>query len=354
MTKFTIALLVSFLAFSVFGQEGKKYNIGVFYFPGWANQQKNAPFAFPWEKIKPYPEREPTLGWYRDGSDRVARQHIEWMSQYGIDFVVYDWYWSKNSLVYLEHALKAHIRAPNRGKVKFSLLWANHNEVPSSRENFNQMVLYWVRHYFSRPEYLRVDNKPVVFVFSADLLKNDAAKIDVTSKVLLDSAQVIAKQMGLPGIYFVGGTGADSPMIDSYASASGYSALSAYNYQQGVGSPVMSRSYTELDQGYRDHWDRFLSHGNLPLIVPMTSGWDKRPWGGSKDPLHDLSTSSFDQFENHIKAGRAVMDVSTAASPKMGVICCWNEFGEGSYIEPTKRDGFNYLEKVKKVFGAPR
>ena len=35
------------------------------------------------------------------------------------------------------------------------------------------------------------------------------------------------------------------------------------------------------------------------------------------------------------------------------VICCWNEFGEGSYIEPTKKDGFSYLEKVKKVFGSP-
>jgi hypothetical protein len=35
----------------------------------------------------------------------------------------------------------------------------------------------------------------------------------------------------------------------------------------------------------------------------------------------------------------------------LGVICCWNEFGEGSYIEPTQKNGFSYLEKIKKVFG---
>ncbi|MBK7050726.1 MAG: hypothetical protein IPH54_08055 [Rhodoferax sp.] len=27
-------------------------------------------------------------------------------------------------------------------------------------------------------------------------------------------------------------------------------------------------------------------------VVPMTSGWDKRPWGGSKDPEHDNSIST--------------------------------------------------------------
>ena len=33
------------------------------------------------------------------------------------------------------------------------------------------------------------------------------------------------------------------------------------------------------------------------------------------------------------------------------VICCWNEYGEGNYIEPTKKYQFQFLEKVKKTFG---
>ena len=35
---------------------------------------------------------------------------------------------------------------------------------------------------------------------------------------------------------------------------------------------------------------------------------------------------------------------------RTGIICCWNEYGEGSYIEPTKAFGMQYLERVKKVF----
>ena len=115
----------------------------------------------------------------------------------------------------------------------------------------------------------------------------------------------------------------------------------------------MSHSYPELDKAYQEHWSRFIAKGNLPTIVPMTSGWDKRPWGGSKDSLHDLSVSNATQFEAHLNAAKAAMDTAKPGSPKMGVICCWNEFGEGSYIEPTKKDGFSYLEKVKKVFGTP-
>lgn len=328
------------------------YNIGVYYFPGWANHQKGAQFPLPWEKIKPFPEREPMLGWYKDGSDDVARQHIDWMADHGIDFVVFDWYWSKESAVYLEHALASYLRSPNRDRVGFSILWANHNQVPVSRDNFDRMIHYWVRYYFGQKGYLRVEGKPVVFIFYAEFLKNDAAKLGLSTKDLLDSAQEIAKQNGLPGIYFVAGTPAVSPMIDGYASASGYSALSAYNYHGGLKSPVMSRSFPELDAAYQEHWDRFGRKGDLPVIVPMTSGWDKRPWGGSRDPKHDESVSTPGQFERHLRAAKTFMDNTTNKTPKMGVICCWNEFGEGSYIEPTKQDGFSHLEKVKKVFGS--
>ncbi|WP_138517290.1 glycoside hydrolase family 99-like domain-containing protein [Rhodoferax bucti] len=330
-----------------------KYNIGVYYFPGWADNQKGAVFPQPWEKIKPFPEREPKLGWYKEGSDEVTRQHIDWMAEYGINFVAYDWYWGKDNKVFLEHALAAHMRAPNREKVKISLLWANHDGMLASKDNFERMVTYWAKYYFQRPEFLRIEGKPVVFVFYADFLQADAAKFGSSTKALLESAQNIAKQNGLPGIYFVAGTGAASPMIDSFAKDAGYSALSAYNYHQGLYSPIQSHNYEQLDKAYREHWSRFVSKGNLPLVVPMTSGWDKRPWGGSKDPLHDMSFGEPGLFEGHLRAAKATMDSIKTDAPKMGVICCWNEFGEGSYIEPTKKDGFSYLEKVKKVFGTP-
>lgn len=331
------------------------YQIGVYYFPGWMDKQVGAPSPTPWRAIKEFPEREPLLGWYDEGSDEVMRQQLDWMQAYGIDFVVFDWYFIEGRKVVLEHALAAYMRAPNRAKTKFSILWANHSGMPKNMADWQAMINYWVKYYFVRPDFFQVNGRPVVYVFSADTLRKQAKLFDVTTKELLDNAQTIARSAGFPGIEFIAGTGAYLSMIDGYAKEAGYSAFSTYNYHQGPLTPdnTPSHSFKELDEGYRTHWQRFAQKGNLPLIVPMTSGWDKRPWGGSKDPAHDNSMSTLDEFEKHLQAAKAFMDANPMLTKKTGVICCWNEFGEGSYIEPTKKDGFSYLEKVKKVFESP-
>jgi len=349
-------ILNTFLVFIVtsagIAQAGD-YQIGVFYFPGWRNHQVGAPSPLPWVPIKAFPEREPVLGWYDEGSDAVMQQQLDWMQSNAIDFVVFDWYFIDGRKVAMEHALAAYMRAPNRTKTKFSVLWANHSGMPKNLVDWQVMVAYWVKNYFSRPEFLRINGRPVVFIFSADEFRKQAEVFGTTPKKLLDRAQEIAKEVGYPGIDFVAGTGAYISMVQNTAKDAGYSAFSAYNYHQGPIPPLNlpSHSYTELDQGYRAHWRRFLEKGDLPLIVPMTSGWDKRPWGGSKDPLHDNSMPSPDEFEAHLVAAKSFMDSNPRLTRSMGVICCWNEYGEGSYIEPTKVQGFAFLEKVKKVFG---
>jgi hypothetical protein len=246
------------------------------------------------------------------------------------------------------------MRAPSKNKVKFSILWANSDQkMPKSREDWQAMVGYWVKYYFPRPEFLLVEGKPTVFVFSADELKKQAETFGATTQELLDDAQKIARAAGFDGINFVAGTGANVPMISGYAKRVGYESFSTYNYHHGPNDELLSHSYTELDKGYREHWKRFAEMGNLSLVVPMTSGWDRRPWGGSKDPLHDNSVSTPEEFKKHIEAAKIFMDANPKLTHGLGVICCWNEFGEGSYIEPTKKYGFSYLEKVKEVFSTP-
>ena len=54
-----------------------------------------------------------------------------------------------------------------------------------------------------------------------------------------------------------------------------------------------------------------------------------------------------EEFRDHLLAARAAMD---ASGVRRGVICCWNEYGEGSVIEPTREHRFEMLEEVKRVF----
>lgn len=334
------------------------YQIGVYYFPGWKDNQMGSAYTLPWEKIKPFPEREPVLGWYREGDDAVMNQQLGWMQKYGIDYVVFDWLWGRDNKPHLDHAVNAYLRTPDHHGVKFSIMWANHTDYIFSRDQFEALFHFWAQRYMFRPDYLRMDGKPVVFIFSADVLNKNAQKIGMTSAELIAMADRIFKDEGLEGISFIGGIGALSPGFD-YSARTGYSGFSAYNFHGPASfrfarGRAMSHSYTELDQSYQDQWKWMLSHADGTFIVPMSSGWDKRPWGGSKDADHDNSVSTATEFEAHLQAARDTMNANPGKTKKMGVICCWNEYGEGSYIEPTRQQGFSYLEKVKKVFGGDK
>lgn len=332
------------------------YTIGVHYYPGWKDNQLGGAYPFPWEKIKPYPDREPFLGWYAEGDVGVMSQHLEWMGKNGIDFVVFNWFWGRDNKPMLTHALDAFLQSPNKHGVQLSIMWANHTTYIFSKQQLEAMFRFWAQRYMFRSDYLKVDGKPAVFIFSADVLNKNAEAIGLRPSDLFALADEIFKDAGLPGIQFIGGAGAaQGPRFD-YSATGGYLGFFAYNMH---GSAVnrfaqgrqISHSYAELDEGYRDHWNWFLSKAEGLYIIPLTSGWDKRPWGGSKDPEHDKSVSTPEQFEVHLLEARRLMDANPDRTKRTGVICCWNEFGEGSYIEPTKKYGFSYLDKIKNVFG---
>ena len=351
--KFLIILILSAQQIAQASDVTPGYKLGVYYYPGWMSDTRGLP-SKPWERIQKHPEREPLLGWYRDGDVQVAEQHIQWMYDYGIDYVVYDWY--TDGSPFLEHALSAFLKAKNRDLIKFSILWANHSRFPLNLQQYESMVRYWVKYYFKFDQYLKIDNKPVVFVFSQQQLKDTAIKFGESTANLLAISQAIAKEAGFSGIYFIGSAEAVDYWVKDQAPASGFAALSAYNYHRGFSGTYIpdkrqAHSYGELDKAYQESWAWILSNSKLPYIVPMTSGWDMRPWGGSKDPLHDNAMSTPDSFEHHLRVAKSFMDKYQTISNRMGVICCWNEFGEGSYIEPTKKDSFIYLEKIRKVFG---
>ena len=336
------------------GHAAGPYQVGVYYFPGWKGNQSSGGPA-PWDRLKTSPEREPLLGWYPEGEVSVAEQHIQWMHDYGIDFAVYDWYWAKENKPMLEHALAAYFQAKNSHLVRFSLLWANHSSTPESLDQFKRMVAYWIKYYFPKKQYYRIDGKPVVFIFSQEQLRERAKAFGMTSAALFKIANEMAKGAGLPGIYFVGSTEATEYWVKDYGPKNGYDAFSAYNYHRGFSGKYLpnkrfSHSFGELDAAYRESWDWILKESPLPYLLPATSGWSKKPWGGSKDPLHDNSVSTPETFREHLLAAKVRLNQYPEKTKRTVVICCWNEFGEGSYIEPTKTWGMRYLEAIKSAF----
>jgi hypothetical protein len=124
-----------------------KYDVGVYYFPGWQAQSQ-------WQPVQRFPERKPMLGWYREGEPEIADWQIKWAVEHGITFFAYDWYWSKGSRS-LEHGIhKALFHSRYQDRIKFCLLWANHNAPKThSVEDSVSVAQYWLTNYFQKPGY---------------------------------------------------------------------------------------------------------------------------------------------------------------------------------------------------------
>ena len=333
--------------------------VGVYYFPGWKSKQIGAPSADPWARLKSYPHLKPQLGWYEEDAPGVLEQQLRWMKESSIQYVVFDWLWGPDNKPYLDHAVNKYLSLPDKHGVKFTVLWANHTSYVFSRHQLRSLFAFWSTRYLNDKNVVRINGLPAVYLFSADTFVKNALALGTTSAELIEMANEEARTAGLPGLAFVGGVYANQRDFD-YSERSGFTAWTAYNYHGpatgSLGSPPrwVSHSYAELDTSYRDHWSWMVKNAGLPFVVPMTSGWDKRPWGGSSDPLHDQSTPTVKEFQRHLEAGKAFSRDHARDTIGSGIICCWNEFGEGSIIEPTQGQGMRFLQAVDKVFSATR
>ena len=341
------------LVFVASARPASAYDIGVFYFPGWLTGS-----AF-WKDLQgspgsrspgvPWPEREPLLGFnYPEEAVWVAEKEIDWASSHGITFFAFDWYWL-GTHPETEHAEQAFLKAKNRGKMRFCLHWANHNEAPRTMQEFDDMVQYWQDRYFSKPEYYSIDGRPVVFVFSPDMLARQSMVLRTTPQALLDRAQAAVRTAGGRGIYFIATTNErPGDVAEKRLRLYGFQAYTGWNYVRSKdGSRVAD--YDSMVDTYLDFYRAAAgTKHQLPYIVPASPGFDDRPWFGSRATVRSDPTPA--KFVRMLTGAKVLLD-DPHTSPKVLMIEAWNEYDEGSVIAPTKKWGTQYIDAIRKVFG---
>ncbi len=314
--------------------------IGVYYFPGWSNDPFNV--ADSWQRIRPFPERQPLLGWYAGSSRGTLQKQADMMQVAHLDYVVFDWYY-ENGKVQLDGPLKAYI-ALSTPRPKLSLMWANHGG-HTTTQVWHAIVDIWAG-YFAKARFFQIGGSNVIFVFNAQRFADDAKASGASAAGWTDYAQAEMRRRHLPPIYFVAGVFSGNDTIIPVATANGFSSISAYNIHSRPDSHINGKGYANLDALYREQWQRMARFTGFKPILPITSGWDHRPWGPM--PNRDGSIPTPAEFKTHLQAAREFMIDRRIDA---GVICCWNEYGEGSFIEPTKKAGTALLNNVSATFG---
>ncbi len=312
------------------------WEVGVYYFPGW-------PTASQWLPVKNW-GRKPLLGYYKEGNPEVMDWQIKWALEHGITFFIFDWYWVQGNRM-LEHALHdAFLKSRYGHLMKFSLLWANHNPPKtSSLPDLLDLTRFCIDRYFRLPNYLRIDGKPTLFIFTPRQLTDDLGVEGV--KEAFAQMRELCRQEGLDGLFIIGCMH-DSDWDLRVMKEEGYDAVSGYNYPwTGAGPDDKRVPFDEMTKGFIRIWEGIVGKG-YDYIVPTTPGWDPRPWHGPNTLVRtDPSPSS---FEKMLRLAKEFVEKNNLR--KMVIIEAWNEWGEGSYIEPSREEGFAYLEAIRNVF----
>ncbi|MBI2421651.1 MAG: glycoside hydrolase family 99-like domain-containing protein [Candidatus Hydrogenedentes bacterium] len=388
-----MTLAILFCPFTV--QAANSITVASYYFPNYhpgepRNVAEKGAGWSEWELVKAAKPRFPghrqpkvPLWGYEDESDpAVMAMKIDAAAGHGIQAFIFDWYYYEDG-PFLNRCLdKGYLQAPNRARVKFSLMWANHDwfdimpykhESPRkllypariSRETFDRLCAHVIQGYFLQPSYWRIAGKPYFSFYDLSALMENFGSVDAT-RAALDAFRARAIEAGLPGLHLnavVWGQAilpGEKTVIDPKAlvAALGFDSVTSYVWVHHAQMPEQQTDYAVVRDQYLTYWEQADALFEVPYYPNVSMGWDPSPRCAQEDAFGNFGYPFTNTIANNTPARfREALELTKQrllerpAGQRIFNINCWNEWTEGSYLEPDTVNGMAYLEAVRAVFG---
>ncbi|MFA6960798.1 MAG: glycoside hydrolase family 99-like domain-containing protein [Opitutaceae bacterium] len=370
--------------------------IAAYYFPNYHEDARNAlVHGRGWSEWRLLPaatprwpgHHQPNLpaGGFTDEADpaTMARK-IEAAADHGVDAFIFDWYWY-NDGPFLQRGLdEGYLGATNRERVKFALMWANHDwtdihpqklgETPRllypgsvTRETFDRIVDHAITHYFSSPSYWLIDRRPYFSIYDLRSLVDGLGGVEPAIAALRHFRER-TRAAGHPDLHlnlvlWQHGILAGEKTMDltpELITRFGFDSITSYVWVHHF-PPATFPTAPYLDTlqsmlGYtRDMATRFPS---LPYYPNVTMGWDPSPRTVQSDTYENrgypfmgtYADNTPDNFRHALQSMRSWLE-GRPATDRILTINAWNEWTEGSYLEPDLVNGTAYLEAIRDTFG---
>ncbi|MCH6267008.1 glycoside hydrolase family 99-like domain-containing protein [Neobacillus citreus] len=241
------------------------------------------------------------------------------------------------------------------GKNKEVLMPQNYGGRKDWEEHFNYLIQA-----FLDQRYIKIDNKPVFLIYRPSSIKD--------CNEMLEFWNMLARDNGLEGIYFIEMlTAFDNTPVSQHFKAKvefepmytlGHHMDRYFNLFKKFRNLVRKTSYLfnfEHERllnvvDYDRVWDKILkrtrtvSDGASQTFYGAFVDWDNSPRKGREGLI--MKGSSPEKFKTYLTE-----QIKTAKENNVEFIFinAWNEWAEGTYLEPDKKDGYKYLEAVKKA-----
>ena len=374
----------------------QKYDIAAYVWPSYTGKEFRARQFWPdgigeWQTVMSVPsrmcrkpadyewDRKPLWGCCDEADPKVMEMQIEEATKHGVNVFIYDWYWYDRR-PFLEQCLnEGFLGASNNEKMKFFLMWANHDagytwdvrlsdllwrgQDPNvwlgsvDRVEFEKIVHRLIENYFSRPNYYKIDGKPVFMIYDVDNLVNGLGGIEATKDALEWFREECVKA-GHPGLELQltawgervsnmsGVDGSHEISTKEVVPALGFDSVTNYQF---VHFCWMDKDYeTEILPRVYEEWARMDKDYTVPYYPHVSIGWDNNPRFINFTNCVCRNNGP-EKFELALRKAKEYVDTHNLPVPLI-TINSWNEWTETSYLEPDTKYGYGYLEAIRNVF----
>jgi hypothetical protein len=379
------------------------YTIACYYFPNYHVDPKNEAVHGPgwseWELVKRAEprflgHRQPRvpLWGYEDESDPAAMaKKIGAAADHGIDAFTFDWYWYDDG-PFLEGGLeRGFLNASNNHRIRFALMWANHDWIDIhpvtlggvgerarllypgavTRETFDAICDTVIERYFAHPSYWLIDGCPYFSVYDLGRLVEGFGGVAATREALAEFRRRV-KAAGFTDLHLNAVVWSVRVLGDASSHGEqtisdpnellltlGFDSITSYVWvHHGVLDVFPETDYGAARDRYLAYWDGVGDEFSLPYHPNVTVGWDPSPRTVQSDVYLNvgypftptLAGNTPERFREALSLVKRRLD-QHADAPKILTVNAWNEWTEGSYLEPDTAYGVQYLEAIRAVFG---
>lgn len=260
----------------------------------------------------------PLIGPYASSDAVVLNYHVLLMKYSGIDGVMIDWYGTQDKYDYAPNRRNTEelVKAIDRAGLQFAIVYEDQTvkELPDNNAKVAQVIRdmqYLQSNFFNKTSYVKEDGKPLLLVFGPQTITAPKDWTSIFGNLSTKPAFVVLNDHS-----HLANSSSEKNSIGEYLwanpdPATYYSKAASFDLCIGGAMP-----------GFHDYYK-------------------EGGWGNGYTTYNDENGVLFDrQLSAARNAGLEHLQIST-----------WNDFGEGTNIEPTKEYEFRYLTKLQQFAG---